>query len=95
MRTIKQYAAADNDYDQDNWIDETPESEGAELSRKAPAPRHKDERYYFDELGVSTFWWAPEIVAFSKDFRFSFDPDCSQQSRDQSPDEPRNCVVEI
>lgn len=28
MFTIKQYAAADNYYNQDNWIDETPESEG-------------------------------------------------------------------
>lgn len=31
MLTTKPYVAADNDCDQDNWIDETLESEWAEL----------------------------------------------------------------
>ncbi|MGZ7497278.1 hypothetical protein ACXM2N_09400 [Corynebacterium sp. ZY180755] len=34
MLTTKQYGAADNDYDQDNWIDETLESEGQRFKEK-------------------------------------------------------------
>lgn len=34
MLTIKQYVAADNDYNQDNWIDETPESEWQSFKEK-------------------------------------------------------------
>lgn len=34
MLTTKQYAAADNDYNQDNWINETPEGEGQSFKEK-------------------------------------------------------------